>query len=499
MITPKELVGLLPPTFDPDYIDGAVVPYLLSSQYAGERPALPLIDLALSKENAAPPHFWGMLYDGWAPNPEEEGVTVFIQGYERRGPDNERKKIYASATTPDLYAAKYAGKVRRFLARLFDDANAGQPLMQKYYADYFDLYWDLHLGVTGEAIPVEVRQIGASFTAVLGHWFPTSEVVHENFMRVRELRPVLTKWIDLRVQAVIDGDVPDPEATFVHYWLENGGGGEHFRRKDIVFECFHNFLAFSQWGNTVYNIMALLAPGHGDPQVRSRFAQTMADGPDETDGGAFTPLDRFVMELFRTISPNAGSLSTVATQRGLQPREGAVVTPHPTTSRDPRHWLDPETFDPDRYTAAPTSADNDETRSKEVGLARCPFPPAPFAVRDGRRAELTNSAFGAVYGVVDGTPYPVCDAAGYAPFGFGYRRCGGEHVTVEFVKEFLRTVWRDGIEFVRLDLEQPAKIPVSPRTVIDDNIGFQRAQRRPEDDSSGQLGGSPSYVELRLR
>ena len=91
MITPKELVGLLPPTFDPDYVDGAVVPYLLSSQYVAERPALPLVDLALSKGNAAPPHFWGMLYDGWAPNPEEEGVTVFIQGYEKRGPDNQRK------------------------------------------------------------------------------------------------------------------------------------------------------------------------------------------------------------------------------------------------------------------------------------------------------------------------------------------------------------------------------------------------------------------------
>lgn len=142
MITPKELVGLLPPTFDPDYIDGAVVPYLLSSQSIGERPVVPLIDLALSKENAAPPHFWGMLYDGWAPNPEEEGVTVFIQGYEHRGPDNERKKIYASATTPDLYAAKYAGKFRRFLSRLFDDANAGKPLMERYYANYFDLYWD---------------------------------------------------------------------------------------------------------------------------------------------------------------------------------------------------------------------------------------------------------------------------------------------------------------------------------------------------------------------
>ena len=49
-------------------------------------------------------------------------------------------------------------------------------------------------------------------------------------------------------------------------------------------------------------------------------------------------------------------------------------------------------------------------------------------------------------------------------------------MTMEFVKELLRKVWQDGLEFVRLDLEQPAKLPVSPRTVIDDNIGFQRAE-----------------------
>src|SRR6187551_46327 len=218
MITPKELVGLLPPTFDADYIDGAVVPYLLSSQSIGERPALPMIDLALSKENAAPPHFWGMLYSGWEPNPEEEGLTVFIQGYEQRGPDNERKKIYLSATTPDLYTAKYADKVRSFLVGLFDEANAGKPLMHRYYANYFDLYWDLHLGVTGEDIPAEVRQIGASFTNVLGYWYPTSDIVHENIMRVRELRPILREWVDGRVQAVLDGDVRDPESTLVYYW-----------------------------------------------------------------------------------------------------------------------------------------------------------------------------------------------------------------------------------------------------------------------------------------
>jgi cytochrome P450 len=473
MIPPKDMVGLLPPTFEQDYIHGAVEPFRLSGEYIAERPALPMIDLALSKENAAPQHFWGMLYDGWAPNPDE-GTTVFLQGYENRGPDNERKKIYMSATTPDLYAAKYAGKVRSFLDRLFAETNAGKPVMHAYYENYFDLYWNLHVGVTGEAIPAEVREIGAAFTAVLGFWYPTSDIVHESFMRVRELRPILKEWIDRRVQAVIDGDVADPEGTFVHYWLKNGG--ENFRRKDIVFECFHNFLAFSQWGNTVYNVMARLQADSGDPAVRSWFERTMTEGPDEADGGVFTRLDRFVMELFRTISPNGGSFSMVEALRGFEPYSSSVITPHPATSQDPRHWRNPDEFDPNRYQTVPTTVDNDEAKSREAGLARCPFQPAPFAVSDGRKAELTNSAFGAVYGVVDDTAYPLVDTAGYAPFGFGYRRCAGEQMTTEFLKDFLRTVWREGFEFVPLDVKNPEKVPVSPRTVIDDSIAFRRAK-----------------------
>jgi cytochrome P450 len=203
----------------------------------------------------------------------------------------------------------------------------------------------------------------------------------------------------------------------------------------------------------------------------------MSEGPDETDGGAFTPLDRFVMELFRTISPNGGSLSTVTTMRGIGD-QGAnyAITPHPMANRDPGHWSNPEEFDPDRYKSAPTSVDNDEAKAHQAGLARCPFPPAPFAVSDGRRVELTNSAYGAVYGMVDGTAYPICDTAGYAPFGFGYRRCGGEQLTTEFLKEVLRTVWREQIEFVRLDLEHPEELPVSPRTVIDDNVSFRQGK-----------------------
>jgi hypothetical protein len=80
---------------------------------------------------------------------------------------------------------------------------------------------------------------------------------------------------------------------------------------------------------------------------------------------------------------------------------------------------------------------------------------AAFPVNDGRKVEMTNSAFGAVYSEIDGIAHPVIDTAGYAPFGFGYRRCAGEHITVEFIKEFLRVVWKDKLSFVKLDLRPP--------------------------------------------
>jgi len=469
---------LLPSTFDPAYVEGAVRPFLLSGAFVGERPLLPLIGLPLSKENAVSAHLFGMFYEGWKPNPEEEGTAIFITGYDHRGPNNERKRIYLSAVTPDLYAATYSAKINRFLDQLFDARNAGKPLMRQYLESYFDLYWDLHLGVMGDAIPAEVRQIGQSFMAVLGYWFPTMQVVHDNYMRVRHLRPFLKDWIDLRVQDQIEGRVPHPETTFVHYWIKNGQFGENFRRKDIVFECFHNFLAFSQWGNMLYNVMARLEPTTGDPAVRSWFARTMEGGPDETDGSAFTRLDRFVMELFRTISPNAGSVSALPAQRQAfgagYTGFNTITTPHLETSMDPVHWTNPHDFDPDRYKQAPTTAQNDEARCKQVGLAQCPFSREDYHVKDGRDAAIPNSVFGVVYARVEDQVYPLCDDAGYAPHGFGYRRCAGEFINIGFFADLLRKVWRDKITFTPLGIEHAEMLAVAPRTVVADDIGFMR-------------------------
>jgi len=319
-----------------------------------------------------------------------------------------------------------------------------------------------------------VGQIGESFN-ILGFRDPLLEVVYDNYMKVRALRMPLKRWIDERTQALMNEKIKDPEKTFVYYWTKNGGKGEDFRQKDIVFECFHNFAARSQCGNAIYDIMLKLEKNTGDPAVKSWFKKTMEGDPDNAGPGAFTPLPRFVMELFRTISPNPGSVSTL---RELRPVHGAdryvyAITPHMPASFDPRQWKNPLEFNPDRYLDAPTSDRIGNAKAKALGFAKCPFDKSSFAVSDGRRAEITNSAFGRAFGVVEGKPL-VCDHAGYAPFGFGYRRSPGEQLNIEVFGDFLRKVWAEKIEFELLDVARPAKVPVGPVTVIDDAIGFRR-------------------------
>ena len=482
----------IPTNFNRDYVEHAVIPFFLTSIYEGERPALPMIDVTLTKENALPFDLWGLIYEAWKPTPED-GVTVFLQGLEKRGDNNLRKRIYMSAVTPDLYRPMYGDKVVAFFDELLDPRFANKPFMRHYLDYYFNVYWNLHLGVKADAIPPQVRVIGESFNTVLAFRDPTLPIVYENYMAVRSLLPFLKTWIDERLDDIANGRIAHPEKTFAWYWLKNAGNGEHFSKKDLVFECFHNFVALSQWGNTIFGIMSRLSQDGGAPEVRASFEKIMSGDHDNANGGPYTPLELLVMELFRTISPNGGSLSaledTRQSQNGddygdsrspyvgfglLYERHSFMITPHTSTSFDPRHWKNPQQFDPERYRSVPTSTQIDEDKCRQIGFPRCPFDITTFPVSDGRKAGLTNSGFGTVFGVADGKPLPVCDYAGFAPFGFGYRRCPGEQLTIQVFADFLRKVSRDKIAFRKLNLPNPARVPVGPNAVIDDDIGFTR-------------------------
>ena len=124
--------------------------------------------------------------------------------------------------------------------------------------------------------------------------------------------------------------------------------------------------------------------------------------------------------------------------------------------------MHPQQFDQSRYRDAPISAQVDEARSKQIGSAKCPFDLTTMKVSDGRNAAMANSAFGTVFGVVDGEPLPVCDFAGFAPFGFGYRRCPGEQLTIQVF----------GV--LCLNLPNPCQVLIGPNAVIEDKITFAR-------------------------
>ena len=375
----------IPSHFDREYVNNAVVPFFLGSIFAGERPILPMIDLPLTKQDAIPWDFWGMLYEDWKPTPSD-GVTVFLEGLENRGDNNLRKRIYFAGVTPDLYGPKYQAKVVDFFDELLDPKFADKPFMRHYLDYYWDIYWDLHLGVKGDRVPPQVRTIGEAFNTVLAYRNPLNEIVYENYMTVRALRPFLTKWIDERLDDIADGRIANPDKTIAYYWLKNAGDGKYFAKQDVVFECFHNFVAFSQWGNSIFGVMNRLNENGGDATVRAAFQKTMSGSFDNANGAPYTPLELLVMELFRTISPNGGSISAITDTRassfyGGSPfaqfgvpyeRHSYMNTPHTETSFDPRLWKEPERFDPERYLSVTTSAEIDEAKMQADRAAALP-------------------------------------------------------------------------------------------------------------------------------
>src|SRR3984957_7410539 len=77
--------------FDQTSLDVGFFPYFLENTCAGERLFVPMIYVKFTKENALPRYLWGVLSQTLK-FAAEDGVTVFVQALEKRGPENRKKR-----------------------------------------------------------------------------------------------------------------------------------------------------------------------------------------------------------------------------------------------------------------------------------------------------------------------------------------------------------------------------------------------------------------------
>ena len=472
----------IPSNFDRDYVDMPSSPSFYRPSIR-ERPTLPMIDAPLTRIRPSVRPL------GIDPG----GLEADAGGRRYRLPSGAGKPRRKQSSQEDLFLRGHAGPVWPDVSvegrRVLRPASRPEVRRKAVHAALSRLLFRYLLGSPSRCERRRDPGRGPADRRKLQHRSRLSEPdaadrlrkLHEGAGAARS-----AEGLDRRKgHGFESGRTPDPEKTIAWYWLKNAGNGEHFSRKDIVFECFHNFVALSQWGNTIFGIMSRLSRYGGDADVRASFIKTMSGDPTTRSGAPFTPLELFVMELFRTISPNGGSISAVEDARRV------VLTAHLRTRRWtpalsdtatwPRRILRPAStpFTGEPAAVRPRSLSDrarPAARSTKPNASRSVLPGVPSTVRPsmsptvGRRTLPTAGSAPSSASLTASRCLSV-DYAGFAPFGFGYRRCPGEQLTIQVFEDFLRKVWKDKIEFVKLDLPIPARFrsarPPSLSTISD--------------------------------
>ena len=140
--------------------------------------------------------------------------------------------------------------------------------MRRYLDSYPDLFWDLHLGVKGDGIPDDVRQIGQSFNTVLDFRDPSLGIVYENYMKVRQLRTPLKEWISRKNGR---GHEREKKTRKRPSFTTGRRTARAAKTSGPRMSSSNAFITStpSQWGDMVYNIMLKLEKSSGDPAVKA--------------------------------------------------------------------------------------------------------------------------------------------------------------------------------------------------------------------------------------
>jgi hypothetical protein len=449
--------------------------------------------------------------------PDSPQLTIFIKNFVDRGDRNYLKQVYMSALTSEKMSF-YAEKIDTMLNEAYTRFTVNhEPVISAFKEVLINFFLSIHIGE--DNYPPYVLEYFATFIDIIGFGDTTRAGRNEAMIRGNYLAPRVKEYFEQRrVIVVANKDT----STIAYYWDLAG-----LPVQSLLIECVHNIVAFSQYNNTLYRLIAdKLWAGTGPDAPRNVYgfpAPTPNNppfgSPPQTDRGnlpywypyppinqlalpsppfppisagpvdffekliaAPTAADRLnvVREAYRLLSPNTNAFSKLQT--------GAVDFP-PTQAR--HIWQQISVFNeplpfpvPPEFQSLvkavlffqykPAIYDADFRTSVEDFT---PLPPSEGL--DPRNLfEFSPTDNNPEYD--DGTVlekdnpklFPVFDTPRYFPFGPSYRRCAGEtlnyFLTEKLIKRFADLEWE--VRPVLSPPDYPSYETLAPFTAVPNNI-----------------------------
>lgn len=468
--------------------------------------------------------FFYLGIDMFTVQPNSPDITIFIKNFQDRGFQNYLKKVYMDAITCDKMQF-YTEKIDGFLNEVYSKIVINQePVLSAFKNVLIRFFLDIHIGTAD--YPAFVIEYFQTFVDIIGFGDPDRPGRDEAYLRGNSLAPAVKEYFRERNIIVVANE----DKSSIAYWWDLAG----LPIESLLIESVHNIIAFSQYNNTLFRLIAdkLWAatgptspaslygfpptppPPPGPPAPRGNipvwypfppipFKTTITLPPPlppltfnvgpvnffEKLTSAPTNADKLnvVREAFRILSPNTNAFSRLRPEGpdgpAVQARhiwqqisilnQGIPGIPIVPPSQLPQNLRTALYFfyNPNQYNAQFRTSVIDDCNPP-------PPPPISASVNPADNFEIfpqdNNPALGDGMVIEKANPklFPMFQRPTYLPFGQLYRRCAGETLNYFLVQKLIA-------RFADLEWEvRPIPLPpdftryvtLAPFTAVPDNI-----------------------------
>lgn len=421
--------------------------------------------------------------------------SVFLMNLENRGYEgdlssenkwekvNYLKKQYQSALTVDKLHL-YLDKIDEFIGRVYSAVVTNRrPLVSTFREELTKFFLSMHVGV--DDYPPIVVEYFNKFIDFIGAGNPDSAGRNLNIMFGKINTQKVQDYFTSRITEIIKtGD----ETTLTYWWHKAS-----MPDVSVVFEAMHNIVAFSQFNNTMFGIVAAVLQPVINPELPSLKLPNFFSLYKQ----ATTPQVRVAIarEVYRMLSPNSASFSNAQTTEFPNVRtqsrhihqqimiDNMLPAPVPIPDENIRRTISYFTLDP---SANPNATEEEKKKSLYIyhngGIAISyldvnldddflrglnvieKFQESVYVnVFDKETVSDSENAGG------DSAKYqPVLEKPVYMPFGLGYRACAGQTFSLLMAIKIL-DAFKD-VEWESIPSTSFPKVPVAPFKMVYDNI-----------------------------